>query len=180
MRRKVTPAKLHQFMRELAAAARGPGKVYLTGGATALLLGFREQTIDIDLKLDPEPKGVFEAIATLKNTLELNIELASPSDFIPAPSDWRERSRPIAAYRGVEFFHFDFALQALAKIERGHAQDLDDVTQFLRGGFVSAAELREIYARIHPALVRYPAIDPGQFERKVESFLARYATTKHT
>lgn len=46
MRRNVTPAKLSQFMRELAAAARGPGKVYLTGGATALLLGFREQTID--------------------------------------------------------------------------------------------------------------------------------------
>lgn len=41
-------------MRELAAAARSPGKVYLTGGATALLLGFREQTIDIDLKLDSQ------------------------------------------------------------------------------------------------------------------------------
>ncbi len=39
-------------MQELAGAARGPGKVYFTGGATALLLGFREQTIDIDLKLE--------------------------------------------------------------------------------------------------------------------------------
>jgi hypothetical protein len=174
MRRKVTPAKLNQFMRELAAAARGPGKVYLTGGATALLLGFREQTIDIDLKLDPEPERVFEAIAALKNRLELNIELASPADFIPAPSDWRERSRPIAAFGDVEFFHFDFALQALAKLERGHSQDLEDVTQFLCRGFVSAAELREILARIQPALVRYPAIDPQQFERKVEAFLANY------
>jgi hypothetical protein len=54
MRRKVTLATLKQFMQELAAAARSPGKVYITGGATALLLGFREQTIDIDLKLDPE------------------------------------------------------------------------------------------------------------------------------
>jgi hypothetical protein len=33
-------------MQELAAAARSPGNVYLTGGATALLLGFRDQTID--------------------------------------------------------------------------------------------------------------------------------------
>jgi len=32
-------------MRELATAARGPGNIYFTGGATALLLGFREQTI---------------------------------------------------------------------------------------------------------------------------------------
>ena len=45
-------------MQELAAAARSPGNVYFTGGATALLLGFRDQTIDIDLKLDPERCGV--------------------------------------------------------------------------------------------------------------------------
>ena len=71
-------------MQELAKAAKSPGKVYFTGGATALLLGFREQTIDIDLKLDPEPKGAFEAIAVLKDQLNLNVELASPDDFIPA------------------------------------------------------------------------------------------------
>lgn len=54
MRRKVSLATLKQFMKELAAAACSPGKVYFTGGATALLLGFREQTIDVDLKLDPD------------------------------------------------------------------------------------------------------------------------------
>src|SRR5437870_7229494 len=57
MRRKVTVETLKQFMQELAAAARSPGKVYFTGGATALLLGFRQQTIDTDLKMDPEPEG---------------------------------------------------------------------------------------------------------------------------
>src|SRR5260370_16080809 len=124
MRRKVTVETLKQFMQELAAAARSPGKVYFTGGATALLLGFREQTIDIDLKLDPEPEGAFEAIATLKNNLDLNVELASPADFIPAAADWRERSRHIATIGKLEFFHYHFSLQALSKFERGHAQDL--------------------------------------------------------
>src|SRR5512139_2229800 len=131
MRRKVTPASLQKFMEELAAAARTPGKVYFTGGATALLLGFREQTIDIDLKLDPEPEGVFEAIAVLKNRLDLNVELASPEDFIPRAADWRERSQPIASIGRVQFFHYDFSLQALAKLERGHSQDLDDVTRLV-------------------------------------------------
>lgn len=51
MRRSVSVETLKQFMRELAAAARSPGKVCFTGGATALLLGFRQQTIDIALKL---------------------------------------------------------------------------------------------------------------------------------
>src|SRR3989449_8013404 len=117
MRRKVTTASLKQFMKELAGAARSPGNVYFTGGATALLLGFRETTIDIDLKLDPEPEGVFEAIAVLKNELNLNVELASPVDFIPAAPDWRERSRHIASIRQLQFFHYDFSLQALAKLE---------------------------------------------------------------
>jgi len=159
-------------MQELASAAQGPGKVYFTGGATAMLLGFRDQTIDIDLKLDPEPPGVFEAIAGLKNQLNVNVELASPADFIPAPPDWRERSRPIATIGGIEFFHYDFALQALAKLERGYVQDLEDVSSFLRGGHVSAAELASRFAQIEHALLRYPAIDPQQFRQKVEAFLA--------
>src|SRR3989442_3000383 len=111
MRRKVTVQTLKEFMQKFASAARSPGKVYFTGGATALLLGFREQTIDIDLKLDPEPEGVFEAIAALKNRLDLNAKLASPADFIPALLNWREHSRQIASIGPVQFFHYDFALQ---------------------------------------------------------------------
>lgn len=173
MRRSVSLETLKQFMQELARASRGPGKVYFTGGATALLLGFREQTIDIDLKLDPEPAGAFEAIATLKNRLNLNVELASPEDFIPRTADWRECSRHIASMGGVEFFHYDFALQALAKLERGHAQDLEDVGSFMRGGHVTAQELRTRFGQIEGGLLRYPAIDPQQFRRKLEDFLAK-------
>jgi hypothetical protein len=173
MRQKVTVETLRQFMREFAGAARGPGKVYLTGGATALLLGFREQTIDIDLKLDPEPEGAFEAIAVLKNRLNLNVELASPDDFIPRTDDWREHSRHIASIGRVQFFHFDFSLQALAKLERGHVQDLEDVTQLVSRGYVTADELTRRFAQIQPGLLRYPAIDPQQFQAKLQDFLAK-------
>ena len=173
MRRKVSKETLNQFMRELAAAARSPGKVYFTGGVTALLLGFREQTLDIDLKLDPEPAGAFEAIATLKQRLELNVELASPDDFIPQTADWRERSRHIATFGSVEFYHYDFVLQALAKLERGYEQDLKDVSSLLEGGHVRAEELRIKFTEIEPGLLRYPAVDAAQFRQKLEAFLAR-------
>jgi hypothetical protein len=172
MRQKVTTATLKQFMQELAAASGSPGKVYFTGGATALLLGFRETTIDVDIKLDPEPKGAFEAIASLKDRLDLNVELASPDDFIPPAADWRERSPHIASIGPVEFFHYDFSLQALSKLERGHEQDLEDVKSFMRGGYITAEELKARFAQIEPGLLRYPAIDPGQFKKKVEAFLA--------
>jgi len=177
MRRKATVATLQLFMQELAAAARSPGKVYFTGGATALLLGFRDQTIDVDIKLDPEPAGVFEAIAQLKNRLSLNVELASPADFIPAPEDWRQRSRHISSLGPLEFFHYDFSLQALAKLERGYPQDLEDVASFLRGGYLKVTELRERFATVAPDLIRYPALDPGQFKNKVEGFLQKYERT---
>jgi hypothetical protein len=178
MRRKVTIETLKQFMRELAGAARSPGKVYFTGGATALLLGFREQTIDIDIKLDPEPEGAFEAIAELKNRLDLNVELASPDDFIPAAADWRERSRHIASIGRLEFYHYDFSLQALAKLERGHAQDLEDVASLVRGGYVSVDELKIKFSRIESDLLRYPAVDSQQFKKKVEDFLTRHRTNE--
>src|SRR5690349_10402697 len=176
MRERVTVGTLKQFMQELAKAAKSPGQVYFTGGATALLLGFRDQTIDIDLKLDPEPGGAFEAIAVLKNRLNLNIELASPDDFIPRAADWREHSRHIASIGAVEYFHYDFAMQALAKLERGHAQDLKDVVSLLQGRYVTADELRKRFAEIEPGLLRYPAIEPKQFKKKLDDFLDRDVT----
>jgi hypothetical protein len=160
-------------MRELAAASRGPGNIYFTGGATALLLGFRDQTVDIDIKMDPEPPGAFEAIANLKNQLDVNVELAAPDDFIPAPPDWRERSRHIASMGDLQFFHYDFALQTLAKLERGHAQDIADAERFVTSGLVSGAELKTIFSRIEKGLLRYPAIDGLQFRKKVDDFIAR-------
>jgi len=148
--------------------------VYFTGGATALLLGFREQTLDLDIKLDPEPKGAFEAIARLKNELDLNIELASPDDFIPAGANWRARSRHIATIGQLDFFHYDFALQALSKLERGYAQDLEDVAHFLERMLVTPAELRGLFKEIEPGLIRYPSLNPQQFKAKVEAFLERW------
>lgn len=159
-------------MDELAASAKSPGKVYFTGGATALMLGFREQTIDIDLKLDPEPQGVFEAIAKLKNTLDVNVELASPADFIPAPANWREQSKFVGKIGPIEFFHFDLTLQALSKIERGHEQDLSDVKRLLDGGWITPDQIRRVLKEIEPQLLRYPAINPAQFVAKVDKFLA--------
>lgn len=158
-------------MRRLAGASQGPGSVYFTGGATMLLLGVREQTIDVDIKLDPEPRGVFEAIATLKNVLDLNIELASPDDFLPPLPDWRENSLPIATIGNVRFFHYDFRAQALAKLERGHRQDIGDVTELLRRGFVVKQDLLTAWNQIKPTVIRYPAINSSTLERKIIQFL---------
>lgn len=172
MRHFVDRSKLQRFMEELGNRATSPGTVYLTGGSTALLLGFREQTVDIDIKLDPEPAGAFRAIADLKESLELSVELASPDQFIPALPGWRERSEFITIEGQVTFRHFDFYSQALAKIERGHDQDLRDATAFVSGGHVDPNRLRALAEAVVGDLVRYPAVSAPDFLSKLDRFLS--------
>jgi len=157
-------------MQRLGREAKGPGSIYFTGGATMLLLGIRDQTIDVDLKMDPEPPGVFEVIARLKDELELNIELASPDDFLPALPRWREQSLPINTFGQVSFYHYDLRAQALAKLERGHDQDLKDVKALLERQAVSAADLWTAFEEMKPLLIRYPAIEADEFEKKIRRF----------
>jgi hypothetical protein len=68
MRDETDLRRLHRFMEHLGRSVKGPGKVYLTGGSTALLQGWRQTTIDIDIKGDPEPLGFFEGIAQVKKS----------------------------------------------------------------------------------------------------------------
>jgi hypothetical protein len=170
MRAETNKAKLEAFMIALGQRTRGAGRIYLTGGATAVLHGWRETTIDVDLKPDPEPPGLFEAIANLKDELDLNVELACPDQFIPAVPDWRERSLFIARHGAVEFFHYDPYGQVLAKLHRGHDRDLLDVRSFVRNGLVRLDRLREMFALIQPHLIRYPAVDAASFAATVASF----------
>src|ERR1017187_1001217 len=134
MRAETGLAKLKSFMVALGKHVRGKGRIYLTGGATAVLHGWRPMTIDIDIKPEPEPAGLFEAIALLKDELDINVELASPDQFIPAIPGWPERSLFIALHGLIEFYHYDPYGQALAKLQRGHERDLQDVQSLLRDG----------------------------------------------
>jgi hypothetical protein len=170
MRSETDQAKLVAFMAALGQRVRGAGVIYLTGGATALLHGWRAATIDIDLKPDPEPPGLFEALAQLKDELDLNVELASPDDFIPPLPGWRERCLHIGRYGPIEFYHYDPYAQALSKLQRGHPRDVGDVEAMLHAGLIRADRLQQMYDRIEADLVRYPAIDPGSFRRAVTEF----------
>lgn len=170
MRSPVQIKKLETLMAELGRRVKSSGRIYLTGGATALLHGWRPMTVDVDLKADPEPAGFFEAIAVLKDELEVNIELASPDDFIPPLPNWRERSLFIARHGLLDFYHYDPYSQALSKLERGHARDLTDVDAMLQSGLIQRDPLFQQFLQIEPLLIRYPALDPKSFRAVVAAF----------
>ena len=172
MRQAVDALSVRNFMRELALQSRATGRVYLTGGASAVLLDWRETTVDVDVTLIPDSDALLRAIRDLKEQLNVNVELASPADFIPELPGWQERSRFIAREGALDFLHYDFYAQCLAKIERGHHKDSADVRNMLTSGLVERARLLELFERIEPELFRYPAIDAADFRRAVESTIA--------
>ena len=171
MRALTDGERLRQFMRRLGDAAEGPSRVYFTGGATAVLLGWRSSTIDIDLQFVPDRDELLRAVAKLKEQLSINVELAAPSHFIPELPGWETRSLFIATEHLISYYHYDFYSQALAKIERGHAQDRRDVEAMLAEGRVTPAKLRELFDTITPQLYRYPALDENSFRRALERVL---------
>lgn len=168
MRQKVSSDLLAQFMKAIGRGEKKPARVYFVGGATAVLLGWRETTIDVDLKLVPELDEILRKLPQLKEDLQLNIELASPDDFVPALPGWEDRSSYIGREGGIEFFHYDFYGQALAKIERGHTTDLKDVREMIDRGLVEPARLLELFYRVEDKLYKYPAIDAKFLREAVE------------
>jgi uncharacterized nucleotidyltransferase DUF6036 len=142
-------------------------RLYLTGGSTAVVEGWRESTIDVDLRFEPEADELLRVLPGLKERLGVNIELASPPDFIPELPGWRERSPLLFREGSVAVHHFDLYSQALSKIERGFAQDLDDVGAMIERDLVEPARLRQLYEAIEPELYRFPALDPVAFRRKL-------------
>ena len=169
MRQKVTAERLEEFMRALGSGVTEAARVYLVGGASSVLLGWRDSTIDVDLKFVPENDEILRQLPSLKERLQLNIELASPDDFIPQLPGWQERSRFIRQEGKLTFLHYDFYAQALAKIERGHEMDRQDVHDLINSNLIESKRLLDLFSQIEDLLYRYPALDAASFRQAVES-----------
>jgi len=168
MRLEADRERIRRLMEAFGRAASGSVRVYLVGGTTAVLLGWRATTVDVDFVMRPEDEGILRALPSLKETLQLNLEMASPADFIPVPPGWEDRGRFEAQVGRVAFYHFDLYAQALAKVERGHSRDLIDLREMVGRGLVEPRRALEYFARVEPELYRFPAIDAASFRRAVE------------
>jgi len=168
MRALADQDRLRRFMRALGAEAAAEGSVFFTGGATAVLLGWRATTIDADILVVPDTDQLLGLLPRLKEHLNLNVEIASPAHFLPELPGWRERSHFIAREGRVDFFHYDFYAQALSKVLRGYDRDLLDVGAMIGRGLVERQALLRHFEAIEPRLFRFPNIDPAAFRRAVQ------------
>jgi hypothetical protein len=173
MRPLADAERVERFLEALGRLARSPARIYLTGGASAVLEGWRPTTVDVDLKLVPDQDEILRTLPRLKEEIGINVELAAPDQFIPELPGWRERSVFLRQIGPLSLFHYDFYAQALSKLERGHDKDLRDVEHMLTAGRIEPGELLQLFGEIEPQLYRYPAIHPPTFRAAVEGFVAQ-------
>jgi hypothetical protein len=133
------------------------------------LEGWRESTVDVDVRFEPDSDAPLERIRDLKEELALNVELASPLDFLPPLPGWQDRSRFRLRDGNLEVLDFDPYSQALSKLERGLALDLEDVRNMIDGGQVEPATLLELFGAIEGDLYKFPAVEPRSLRAAVEA-----------
>lgn len=172
MRPPVDAERIRALAAGFARASDQPVRLYLTGGATAVIEGWRDATVDVDIRLEPDLDELYRAIPALKEHLQISVELASPPDFVPELPGWRERSPLVLVEGSVEVRHFDPYSQALSKLQRGFDQDLSDVKQMHERGLIDKTRLLELFGEVEDQLYRYPAINPSALRAHVEAFVA--------
>jgi hypothetical protein len=159
---------IQHFLRRLGDEFRDPGRVYLVGGTTLVFEGLRQQTVDIDLtyEVTVDKVGRFvEAVRKLKDDIDINIEEASPGDFIPLPAGAAHRHEYIGRFGQLDVFHFDLYSTALSKIARGRQQDFSDVIALLERKLIGWEHLEAHYQDVLPQMgQRSLKQNPEEFE----------------
>ena len=173
MREELTRERMVALMKELARTAprRGAHRVYFVGGGTAVYLGWRRSSIDVDLFSDKDI--VFRDIQKIKERLNINIEFARPEDFVPPLRGTAGRHVFVDTIGSITFYHYDPYAQLFSKVVRGFQRDLDDAREFIRSRMVDPLKLRSLVAAItDSAYAKYPSLTRTGTEGAIEAFLA--------
>ncbi len=173
MRDRLTRDSLHGLMRELAGSAGKEGHydVYLVGGGTAVLNGWRESSVDADLYCARD--DIFRDVEAIKERLRLNIELVRPEDFIPPLEGSGDRHVFIETVGRVSYYHYDPYAQLFSKVVRGFDRDMADARAFVSSGMVDVEQFRRlVWAIPDSAWSKYPRYSPGAVREAVDQFLS--------
>lgn len=170
MRRRITRKALDGFMEEIGRIASRPIGLYFSGGSSAVLLGFRDSTIDIDLSGDLE--SIFTEIPRIKERLQVNVETVKPTEFVPSLAGEDSRHVFIRTAGKATFLHFDPYAQAFSKIVRGHVTDLADARALMAAGLVDRHRLLQLVKKVTDRdFARYTRLTRSSVEAAVESFV---------
>ena len=134
-------------------------------------LGFRSATLDIDYNADADDPVALEelerAIRALKIELDVNVEPASPGDFLPVSPSVHARSRYVGRFGPVRVYYYHLPSLVIAKAARAYEQDLDDAEQLVRSGEVTWAEVEEAWIEMRTRPTGWLRYEPEDVERRL-------------
>jgi hypothetical protein len=176
LRQAVNRERIALFLHEVGERYRQPARLYLVGGTSLVYEGYRQRTLDIDLAIEVSADGhgeLIRALQAIRLALDINVEEASPGDFIPLPVGYADRHIFVGRFGQVDVFHFDFYSTALSKIERGQRQDLEDVVMLLANSRMEWVRLEAMYREILPRMGQSSLRQkPGDFTRNFGALAA--------
>ena len=173
MRDRLNRESLLRLMRELARSAKSKRqyRVYLVGGGTAVLEGWRESSIGADLYAKQD--DIFRDVQNVKERLNLNIEFVRPEDFVPPLEGSETRHVLVETVGRVSFYHYDPYAQLLSKVVRGFARDLADARAFVTSGMVDPDRFRNLVQGIPESMYsKYPRLSRAAVRAAVDDFLS--------
>jgi hypothetical protein len=174
----VDRGRIEAFLEALGRETDVPGRVDLVGGSTLVFAGLRAQTLDVDIayEVSPADHGRFiTAVRRLKDRMGINVEEASPADFIPLPAGYRDRAPFVGRFGRLDVFLFDPYSTALSKIERGREEDFADVLSMLTVGWLDWDRLDAAFREILPRMATESLkSEPEDFARRFEAFAAKW------
>ncbi len=170
MRPNVDKTQIDAFLKNLGRVFHKQGRLYLVGGAALVHMGVRTgttQDIDIEIRATDEDE-MAEAIRRLKDSMGVNVEFASPADFIPVPTQWEMSAKYVGRYGSIDVFYFDFYSIALSKIERGSSSDIHDVQLLVQHAIIELQKLDDAYNEVLPRVGKRPynRLDPQKFAER--------------
>ncbi len=169
----VNRKRILEFLQRLGERYRGSGRLWLVGGTTVVFEELRAQTLDIDVTFEVEPKDesqLLQVIRELKESLSINVEQASPADFIPLPTGWRDRSKFVGRFGNLDVFHFDLYSTVLSKIERGNEQDFADSLALLERNEIEWNTLKMYFDEVLPQFgLKSLKQNPKRFEENFDA-----------
>ena len=111
MRDAADVERINRLARELGRVVAPGTRMYLTGGATAVLEGWRSTTVDIDICFEPDSDAALRRIADLKEELSklqrgFELDLADVASMVEAGQVEPEKLHKL--FEGIEEELFRF------------------------------------------------------------------------
>lgn len=171
MRDYAERARIERFLGVLGRRLRLPIRLYLVGGSVIVDMGLREATLDVDYVAqsdDPLALEEFERLLPqLKNELGINVEPASPADFIPVPRDVLDRSTYVRSYGNVHVYYYDLPSTIISKAARGAERDFNDIEAVIRAGALSWDDVENRWEEIRVSPRGWLRYSPDRIDQRL-------------